>query len=128
MGALAELRRRRVLRVAAVYAVAAWGIEQLAAWLGPALALPGWILPFVFFVLVLGFPVAMILAWAFDVDRGGVARAAPGRRLGPRDKLAYLLLLGLGTGLLVWLLASHWTNVRPPFAPNPHSVEAWGSG
>jgi hypothetical protein len=78
-------------------------------------------------MLVLGFFMALILAWAFDVDRGGVVRAAPGRRLGPRDKLAYLLLLGLGTGLLVWLLASHSPDLRAPFAPHPHSVEAWGA-
>ena len=116
-----------MLRVAAIYAAAAWGLEQLIEYLEPVLGLPEWVVPFVLFLLVLGFPVAVVLAWAFDLERGGVVRAGDGPRLGPRDKLAYLLLLGLGTALLVWLLTSHRTDLRPPFAPHPHSVEAWGS-
>ena len=127
MGAWAELRRRRVLWVAVAYGAAAWGLELLAGRLGPALGLPEWIVPFVLFLLVLGFPVVMTLAWAFEIEGGGLVRADPGPPLGARDKLGYLLLLAVGTALLVWLLASHWTHPRPPFAPHPHSVEAWQS-
>jgi hypothetical protein len=128
MGALAELRRRRVLRVAAVYIGVAWGLEQLARLIAGPLGLPAWVTPFVMFLVVLGFPVAVVLAWALDLERGGVVRTGPAPRLRRRDKLGYLLLLGLGTALLVWLLTSHWLDVRPDSAPRPHSVEALGSG
>jgi adenylate cyclase len=122
MRAMAELRRRRVPRVAAIYIAAAWGLEQLARVVAAPLDLPGWATSFVLFLVVLGFPVAVVLAWAFDLERGGLVRTGPGPRLGRRDKLAYLLLLGLGTALLVWLLSSHWADVRP--VPGPRGAEA----
>ncbi len=112
-----------MLLVAAVYAAGAWVLERLTG----LLALPAWVAPFLVFLLVLGFPVAMVLAWAFELERGGVVRAGPGPRLGPRDKLGYLLLLGIGTALLVWLLTSHSPDLRAPFVPHPHSVEGWSA-
>jgi len=71
-----ELQRRRVFRVAAVYAVTAWLLIQIVISVEEPLSLPGWIDTFVIVVLAIGFPVAVILSWAFDVTPEGV-RAAP---------------------------------------------------
>ena len=77
---LAELRRRKVFRVAVVYLVAGWLLIQVAdATFGP-IGLPDWALTLVIVLIALGFPLACILAWAFDVTPRGFARtpAVPG--------------------------------------------------
>lgn len=123
MGALAELKRRRVFRVALVYAGVAWGTAQVADVLEPVMGLPEWAVSFVLFVMVLGFPVAMVLAWAYDVEPGGIVRTQPEHRIGVAGKLGYLFLLLLGTALLIWLLTSRWTTVAFPVGGHPHTVE-----
>lgn len=81
-----ELRRRRVLRVAAVYGVTAWVVVEVASVIGPALLLPDWLTRIVVVVAALGFPLALVLAWAFDVtpDRGGGPAAVEALAAGPR--------------------------------------------
>ncbi len=62
---LKELKRRRVFRVAAVYAVVGWVLVQVAAISLPAFGAPPWVLRVVIALVVLGFPIALVLAWAF---------------------------------------------------------------
>ncbi|HUP51835.1 MAG TPA: tetratricopeptide repeat protein [Longimicrobiales bacterium] len=69
-----ELRRRRVFRVVAGYAVAAWVVVQVANDTFPALQFPDWALTLVVVCALLGFPVALALAWAFDLTPEGVRR------------------------------------------------------
>jgi len=64
---LLDLRRRRVYRVAAVYAAVAWVLWQGAEIAVPALRLPDWWLTAVVVVTLVGFPIALIFAWAFDI-------------------------------------------------------------
>lgn len=80
MSLIAELRQRKVFRVAAAYAVVAWLLVQVASVVLPALNLPGWTLTFTTILLAIGFPVALVLAWAFEIvrDRGTAAAAVPG--------------------------------------------------
>lgn len=66
-GFLCELRRRKVYRVAAGYAVVGWLIIQIAATTFPALQLPEWTLRFVIIAVLAGFPITLVLAWAFDL-------------------------------------------------------------
>ncbi|UCF18922.1 MAG: hypothetical protein JSU87_13465 [Gemmatimonadota bacterium] len=74
---LAELQRRRVFRVAVVYAVVAFGVLQVADIAFPALKLPEWTITLVVALTLLGFPVTMVLAWAFDITPRGVVRTEP---------------------------------------------------
>jgi adenylate cyclase len=76
-GFLSELKRRRVVRVAAVYAVAAWLVIQIAETTFPHLALPSWSVTLVIVLALLGFPIALVLAWAFDITPEGVVRTEP---------------------------------------------------
>ncbi|UCC83492.1 MAG: hypothetical protein JSW46_00735, partial [Gemmatimonadota bacterium] len=69
-----ELKRRRVFRVAVVYAAVAFVIWQAAEIAVPGLNLPGWVLTLVILLTALGFPVAVALAWAFDITPEGVKR------------------------------------------------------
>jgi hypothetical protein len=74
-----ELRRRRVLRVAAGYLVAGWVVVEVTATTFPLLGLPGWAATFVLVLVLCGLPVALALAWAYDITPEGVKRAEPGR-------------------------------------------------
>jgi adenylate cyclase len=71
----AELRRRKVIRVAAVYLVAAWLLIQVADAIFEPIGLPAWSLKLVIVLVALGFPLACVLAWAFDVTPRGIERA-----------------------------------------------------
>jgi adenylate cyclase len=85
----AELRRRRVVRTATVYGVAGWAITEISSTVAPVLLLPEWFARAVVLVVLLGFPVAVGLAWAFDVTPGGIRRTEPGgaaRRAGRRGR------------------------------------------
>jgi tetratricopeptide (TPR) repeat protein len=71
---LYELQRRRVFRVAAIYAAAAFAVAQGADIAFPVLGLPPWMLNVVVILSIVGFPVALVLAWAFDITPQGVVR------------------------------------------------------
>lgn len=73
-GLVAELHRRRVFRVIVVYAAACWLLIQVADTVVPALRLPEWIITATVLLSLAGFPVAIALAWAFDITRYGIRR------------------------------------------------------
>ncbi|UCC82650.1 MAG: hypothetical protein JSW46_17000, partial [Gemmatimonadota bacterium] len=74
---LAELKRRKVYRVAVVYAVVAFVVWQAAEIAFPSLHLPDWTLTFVVAMALIGFPIALVLAWAYDITPHGVRRTEP---------------------------------------------------
>jgi adenylate cyclase len=71
---LTELKRRRVYRVAVVYAAVAFVVWQAAEIAVPGLNLPNWVLTLVIVLTLLGFPIAVVLAWAFDITPAGIER------------------------------------------------------
>ncbi len=86
MGFLSELKRRRVYRAALVYLVVAWAVIQAADLIMPRVGLPDWAVTFVIVVAGLGFPIALVLSWLYDIRptdppaRSGATRN--GRALG----------------------------------------------
>ena len=107
---LAELKRRKVFRVMAVYGVVAFAVLQVADLAFPRLGLPEWTVTFVLALSLLGFPIAVVLAWAFEMTPEGVRRTeeaapeeisrivtAPASRRWPAGVLALL-----GTFALIW--------------------------
>ena len=71
-GFFEELQRRKVYRVAAAYVVAAGFLIQIASAVFPAWELPNWSLRLVIALLLIGFPIALILAWAYDITAQGI--------------------------------------------------------
>jgi hypothetical protein len=69
-----ELKRRNVIKVAIVYFAVAWLLLQVSDTLGPALHLPEWFVSAVAFLLILGFPIALVFAWAFELTPDGLKR------------------------------------------------------
>lgn len=74
MGLVSELRRRNVIKVAIAYAIAAWLLIEVTATTFPMLMLPEWTATFVTVLLMIGFPVALIFAWAFELTPQGFRR------------------------------------------------------
>ncbi|MBW2162512.1 MAG: tetratricopeptide repeat protein [Deltaproteobacteria bacterium] len=72
----AELKRRRVFRVMAAYGIIGFGIIEAAEAIFPRVALPDWAVTLVVWLTLLGFPIAVLLAWAFDATPGGMRRTA----------------------------------------------------
>ncbi len=69
-----ELKRRKVFKVAIAYIIVSWLLLQVSDTLVPALHLPEWFHSGVAFVLIIGFPIAMIFAWAFEITPDGIQR------------------------------------------------------
>ena len=74
MSLLAELRRRNVFRVAIAYGVVAWVLAQIADLAFENFGAPDWVAKSVLFILALGFPLAVIFAWAFELTPEGIKR------------------------------------------------------
>lgn len=101
MSLIAELKRRKVFRVAAAYAVAAWGTAQIADLVLANTSAPPWVMQVILLVLALGFPIALVLAWAFEVTPDGVKRTEalgltePPPRLAAPDYLLVALMVAV---------------------------------
>jgi TolB-like protein/Tfp pilus assembly protein PilF len=98
-GFFEEVKRRKVYRVAAAYIIAAGGIIQLASASFPAWELPNWALRLVITLLLLGFPVALILAWAYDLTAQGI-RATPGSAAPGKHRRRNVIMLAT-TGVII---------------------------
>src|SRR5437867_9092338 len=69
-----ELKRRNVYKVAIAYAVVAWLLIEIATQVFPFFEIPNWAVRLVVLLLILGFPVALILSWAFEITPEGIVR------------------------------------------------------
>jgi TolB-like protein/Flp pilus assembly protein TadD len=74
MSLIAELRRRNVFRVGVAYAVVAWLLVEVASVVLPTFKTPEWVMQAFIFLVVLGFPLALIFAWAFELTPDGIKR------------------------------------------------------
>jgi TolB-like protein len=102
-GFFEEVKRRKVYRVAVAYIIAGGAIIQLASAAFPAWELPNWALRLVIVLLLVGFPIALILAWAFDVTPQGI-RATPDVAV-PRTHRRRNVIMLVATGVIVSAIA-----------------------
>src|SRR4030081_34568 len=70
----AELKRRNVYKVAVAYAVIGWLLVQVATQVFPFFEIPNWAVRLVVLLIVIGFPIALVIAWAFELTPGGIKR------------------------------------------------------
>jgi TolB-like protein/Tfp pilus assembly protein PilF len=95
-GFFEEVRRRKVYRVAAAYVIAAGGIIQLASAAFPAWELPNWTLRMLIVCLLMGFPLALMLAWAFDITPDGIQVTPDTAASSTHTRRNMILLIGGG--------------------------------
>jgi len=81
---LAELKRRNVYKVAVAYGVVGWLVVQISSTVLPTFHAPEWVLQTLVLLVVLGFPIALVLAWAFELTPEGVKRT---EAVSPNEKL-----------------------------------------
>ena len=109
MNFFAELKRRNVYKVAVAYAVVAWLLIQVATQVFPFFEIPNWAVQLVVLVLVIGFPIATVLSWAFEMTPEGIKREAEvdraksiPRKAGRKLTALVVLLAALAAGLMVF--------------------------
>jgi TolB-like protein/cytochrome c-type biogenesis protein CcmH/NrfG len=104
-----EVKQRKVYRVALGYAVVAWLVIQISATVMPAYHAPEWILPIFITAIALGFPVALVLAWAFEV-KGGVIEKTPESTgsLSTANKRRVWLLAAVGLIISALAVGGYW--------------------
>ncbi len=117
-----ELNRRNVVRVAIAYAIVSWLILQLTDVLLPLLGLPEWVGRLVVLLLVIGFPLALLFAWAFeltpkglkrekDVDRSQSITHSTGR------KLDFVIIGTMAVALLYFAVTHDWSGKQGSVEP-----------
>jgi TolB-like protein/Tfp pilus assembly protein PilF len=124
-GFLEELKRRHVWRVAIAYAVAGWLLVQVATQVFPFFAIPGWAVRLVVILIVIGFPVAVIWAWVYELTPEGIRRTAPvdapdaraehgHRRIGRKLNAVIVIVVVLAVALLGWRFHAARRAIAPP--------------
>jgi RNA polymerase sigma-70 factor (ECF subfamily) len=108
-----ELKQRSVYKVGITYALVAWLLMQVASQIFPFFEIPNWTVRLVVLLLITGFPVALILAWAFELTPEGIKRAAdvnPGKSIAPKNRALTAIFRGTRTrGEL--FATTHWSAV-----------------
>lgn len=99
-----ELRQRKVVQVAAIYVAVAWGVTEILVTIVEQLFLPQWVSTLAVISFVVGFPVAMFLAWTFDITPEGIQRTTVTSRRGTASIATSLVLLIAGTTGLFFVI------------------------
>jgi TolB-like protein/Flp pilus assembly protein TadD len=100
-----ELRKRKVVQAAAIYGAVAWGVTEVVVTVTDQLFLPRWVSTVAVLGFVVGFPLAMFLAWTFDLTSEGIQRTAVTSRRGRASIAFSLVLLVAGTAGLFFLIS-----------------------
>ena len=123
MSFFAELKRRNVFKVAAAYIIVGWLIMQAGDVMGPALRLPDWINSALAFFLIMGFPLAMFLAWAYEMTPDGLKKekdVEPSSSItnmtGQKLNHTIIVLLVVALGYFIWKSQSHQYRNTPETA------------
>src|SRR5437016_3751068 len=104
-----ELKRRNVYKVAVAYAVVSWLLIQVATQVFPFFEIPNWAVQMVVVALVIGFPIALVLSWAFELTSEGIKRENEvdrkvARKTGRKLTAVVVVVAAAATGLMLFRL------------------------
>ena len=105
-----ELKRRNVYKVAVAYAVVGWLIAQIATQIFPFLEIPNWAIRLVIALVAIGFPIALVIAWAFEATPEGIKRTevADAKHEHSRGKTwIYVVIIGAGISVALFFLGRY---------------------
>src|SRR6059058_3854703 len=126
----AELRRRNVYKVAVAYAVVGWVIAQIATQIFPFLEIPNWIVRLVIVLIAIGFPIALVIAWAFEATPEGIKRAEDvdpnaAARAPKKHAWIYVVVIGAAISIALFFLGRYTVgNTTTAAAPNELSAKS----
>src|SRR5438874_7805741 len=107
-----ELKRRNVYKVAVAYAIVGWLLVQVATQVFPFLEIPNWVVRLVIALVMIGFPIALVIAWAFEATSQGIQRtevadampAAPGQK---KHAWIYVVVIGAAISVALFFLGRY---------------------
>src|SRR5437762_566781 len=116
----AELKRRNVYKVAVAYVVAGWALAQGIAQVFPVFGVPNWIIQLIVLLIVIGFPIALVLAWALELTPEELKRAEDADRSRPRlNSQAWIYVSVIGAVLSIGLFfVGRYTAVKANASEN----------
>src|SRR5207244_12923331 len=94
-----ELKRRNVYKVAVAYAVAGWALAQGIAQVFPVFGIPNWAIQMIVLTIVIGFPIALVIAWTFELTPEGIKRTETADLMPPttgQKKHAWIYIAVIG--------------------------------
>ena len=108
----AELKRRNVYKVAVAYIVAGWALSQGIAQVFPVFDVPNWIIRLIVLLIILGLPVALVLAWMFEITPEGIKRTAtadamPAAAKPKKYTWLYVVVIGVAVSVGLFLLGRY---------------------
>ena len=125
-----ELKRRNVYKVAVAYAVVGWLIAQIATQIFPFLEIPNWIVRLVIVLIAIGFPIALVIAWAFEATPEGIKRtetadAMPATSEHKKHAWIYVVIAGAAISMALFFLGRYTVgNKTTAAAPNELSAKS----
>jgi TolB-like protein/Flp pilus assembly protein TadD len=114
----AELKRRNVYKVAVAYAIVGWLLVQIATQVFPFLEIPNWVVRLVIVLVAIGFPIALVIAWAFEatpegIKRTEVADAKPATPNHRKHAWIYVVVIGAAISVVLFFLGRYTTSKQP---------------
>src|SRR5438874_10938545 len=112
MNFLAELKRRNVYKVAVAYIVAGWALSQGIAQVFPVFDVPNWLIRSVVLLIIIGLPIALVLAWTFEITPQGIKRtetadAMPGSARPKKYVWIYVVVIGVAISIGLFFLGRY---------------------
>ena len=125
----AELKRRNVYKVAVAYAIVGWLLVQIATQVFPFLEIPNWVVRLIIALVAIGFPVALIIAWAFEATPEGIKRTAIADAMPAagqkKHAWIYIVVIGAAISVALFLLGRYTVGNRTvAAAPNELSAKS----
>lgn len=117
MNFFSELKRRNVYKVAVAYAVVGWLIAQIATQIFPFLEIPNWVVRLVIVLIAIGFPIALVIAWAFEATPEGIRRtevadAMPSTARQKKHAWIYVVVIGASISATLFFLGRYTAGNR----------------
>lgn len=122
-----ELKRRNVYKVAVAYLVAGWALTQGIAQVFPVFDVPNWVVRLIVFLMIIGFPIALIFAWAFEITPEGVKSTADADAMLPSARPSnrawiYIVVIGTVVSLSLFFLGRYTAGNRTTLSGDKKSI------
>src|SRR5712672_1575961 len=107
-----ELKRRNVYKVAVAYAVVGWLLVQITTQVFPIFEIPNWALRLIVLAIIIGFPIALVLAWAFELTPEGIKRTEdadtmPAATRQKKHAWIYIVVAGVAISVALFFLGRY---------------------
>src|SRR5437764_3213011 len=124
----AELKRRNVYKVAVAYAIVGWLLVQVATQVFPFLEIPNWVVRLVIVLIAIGFPIALVIAWAFEATPEGIKRTEDvdldvQTRAPKKHAWIYVVVIGAAISVAIFFLGRYTAGNKNATSANELSAK-----